>query len=286
MLAVLAVAVGLTGCGRATSGGGPSPFTPSDVPPSPSEENRARATALLDSMQRTAFDSAFVRLQDLAFTRTVRTERLRPGTAPASPGAPADPAQVEAFREREIAYRPAANPATDGTPLEGQVMRADSSGSFDASVLGRFAPASDPTSVPTNLATQAFPDDPAYLSEKKREAFQYTVRSSTYDGVPVHVVTVTARAKDTGTEPSARYARLTLHRDTYQLLAAHTVYTDRTLLYGQDTVFAISLRRGPGDAWVPHETHFRALLKMILRDPFDIRTTSTYRSFATPNTAA
>lgn len=286
MLAVFAVAVGLTGCGRATSGGGPSPFTPSDLPPSPSEENRARAIALLDSMQRTTFDSAFVRLQNLAFTRTVRTERLRPGTTVDAPGAPTDPAQVRAFREREITYRPAGSTSPNGGPFEVQVTRADSSGSFDASVLGRFAPTSDPTGVPTNLATQAFPDDPAYLSEKKHEAFQYAVRSATYDGVPAHVVTITVRPKDTGTEPSARYARLTLHRDTYQLLAVHTVYTERTLLYGQDTVFAISLRRGPGDAWVPRETHFRALLKMILRDPFDIRTTSTYQSFANTNTAA
>jgi hypothetical protein len=259
LTACLTIAVLLTGCGEATSGGGPSAFTPENLPASAGEEERARAIELLDKMQRTTFDSAFVQLQNYAFTRTVRTERRN------------GPAGPEAFRERTLTYTPDKN-----TTFRVASIRADSSGSFDASVLGRFAPSSNPDGIPTNLATQAFPEDPPYLAERKREAFQYNVRSDTYEGAPVNVVIVQARNGESGPEQSARFAELTLHRDTHQLLAAHTVYTERTLLYAQDTVFRILLHPAGGETWLPRETEFRALLDMILRDPLEIATRSTY----------
>ncbi|PEN11101.1 hypothetical protein CRI94_16910 [Longibacter salinarum] len=250
----------ITGCGDATSGGGPSTFTPPNAPSPPSADERDRAIAVLDSMKRTVFDSAFVHLRDYAFTRSVRTERIDSNDG------------VSAFRERTLRYRPNG----DASPFQITLVDSDSSGSFDASVLGRFGPSPDPSGVPVDLASEAFPDDPPYLSARKREAFQYNVRSDTYEGAPALIVTVQARESGTGPDQVARYAELTVHGDSYELLAAHTVYTERTLLYGQDTVFHITLARTENDTWLPKETRFRAILDMVLRDPFHVRTESTY----------
>lgn len=276
-LALLVAVLLLPGCGGSTSSGGPSPLEPDDLPETPSSDIRAEAIALLDSMDRAAFDKAFVRLGSLPFTQTVRTERL------------SESGSVLAFREQRLRYdlntmpSAASEQATGGSPTyEVTVTRADSSGSFDASVLGRFAPRRDANQPPANIATQAFPDDPAFLSARKREAFHYTYRERTYEGEPAHVVTIWAKRGESGVEQSARFAELTLHRDSHELLAARTVYAERTMLYRQDTRFDIRLYRGPGDVWLPRETTFRATLDMLLRDPRHFRTTSTYTARAMP----
>lgn len=282
LLALVMAAILLSGCGGSTSSGGPSPLEPDDLPDPPSPDIRAEAIALLDSMDRTAFDTAFVKLGSIPFTQTVRTERL---TASGS---------VLAFREQRLRYdlntmRSAASGSVasdkepEGTPTyEVTVTRADSSGSFDASVLGRFAPQTDANQPPANVATQAFPDDPPFLSDRKREAFHYAYRERQYEGAPVHVVTIWAKPGESGIDQSARFAKLTLHRGTHELLAAETVYAERTMLYRQDTRFDVRLKRGPGDVWLPRETAFRATLDMLLREPRHFRTTSTYTARATP----
>jgi hypothetical protein len=156
------------------------------------------------------------------------------------------------------------------------VIRSDSSGNFDAAVLGRFAPTSAEGQSPSNLAVQAFPDDPPYLSARKQEAFHYTHRESTYEGEPVHVVTIWAKPTEGGTEQSARFAELTVHRTSNELLAARTVYAERTMLYRQDTRFEIRLHEDAGGVWLPGETTFRATLDMLMREARHFRTTSTY----------
>ncbi len=268
VLALFATALVLTGCGGSTSAGGPSPLEPNTVPGVPSEEIRVETIALLDSMNRSAFDSAFVELGKRPFNRTVRTERLD------STGS------VLAFREQTLRYDlPQAQPASSSnepTPYEVTVIRSDSSGNFDAAVLGRFSPTSEEGQPPSNLAVQAFPKDPAYLSTRKREAFHYTHRDETYEGEPVHVVTIWAKRGEGGTEQSARFAELTVHRVSNELLVAQTVYAERTMLYRQDTRFEVRLRDGPGGVWLPGETTFRATLDMLLRDARHFRTTSTY----------
>lgn len=270
VLALLVAALLLTGCGGSTSAGGPSPLEPDTMPDVPSEEIRAETIALLDSMTRTAFDSAFVELGKRPFNRITRTERLD------SAGS------VLAFREQTLRYertRPASSSAASSSAspeYEVSVIRSDSSGNFDAAVLGRFAPTSEDGQPPSNLALQAFPDDPAYLSARKREAFHYTHRDATYEGEPVHVVTIWAKPGEGGTEQSARFAELTVHRTTNELFAAETVYAERTMLYRQDTRFEIRLREGASGVWLPGETSFRATLDMLLRDARHFRTTSTY----------
>lgn len=257
----------LTGCGDSTSAGGSSPLEPGTLPDVPTEEVRAETITLLDSMKRTTFDSAFVYLGTQSFNQTTRTERLDASES------------VRAFREQTLRYDvtnrvPTTSTASDRYKVS--VVRSDSSGTFDASVLGRFAPTVEPDQPPSNLAIEAFPDDPAYLSARKREAFHYTYRDATYDGEPAHVVTIWAKPGDGGMEQSARFAELTLHRDSNELLAAQTVYTERTMLYRQDTRFEIRLREGSGGVWLPHETAFRATLDMLLRDARHFQTTSTY----------
>jgi len=271
VLALFATALVLVGCGGSTSAGGPSPLEPDTVPDAPSEELRAETINLLDSMTRSAFDSAFVELGKRPFNRTVRTERLD------STGS------VLAFREQTLRYDlPQAQSASssvepaESARYEVSVLRSDSSGTFDAAVLGRFAPTAEEGQPPSNLAVQAFPDDPAYLAARKRAAFHYTHRDATYEGEPVHVVTIWAKSREGGTEQSARFAELTVHRTSKELLATRTVYAERTMLYRQDTRFEIRLQEGPNGIWLPGETAFRATLDMLLRDARHFRTTSTY----------
>jgi len=254
----------LAGCGGSTSAGGPSPLELDTLPDVPSAELRAETITLLDSMKRTTFDSAFVQLGTQSFNQTTRTERLDASES------------VRAFREQTFRYDLTNKAPTASNRYEVSVVRSDSSGTFDASILGRFAPTVEPDQPPSNLATEAFPDDPAYLSARKQEAFHYTHSDATYDGEPVHVVTIWAKPGDGSMEQSTRFAELTLHRDSNELLAARTVHAERTMLYRQDTRFEIRLREGPGGVWLPHKTAFRATLDMLLRDARHFQTTSTY----------
>ena len=263
----------LVGCGEATSMGGPSPLAPETRPAAGDENEREAAIERLRQMQRTAFDTAFTELGRYAFTRSVRTEKR------------ASDETVAAFRQRTLQYRPQqprpasvpGTPTFDITPVD-----ADSSGAFDASVLGQFAPAAEPGMLPVNLGAQAFPDDPPYLTSRKQEAFQFTLCDDTFENAPVQVVTVQARTTPLGQDQTARYAELVIHRDTNELLAARAVYAVRTLVYAQDTRFEMTLTRGPDDTWIPASTSFRAILDMLFRDPIDLSTTASYTDVRRP----
>jgi len=257
--------------------GGASPLAPETRPAEADANEREAAIERLRQMRRTVFDTAFTQLGRYAFTRSVRTEKR------------ASDETVAAFRERTLQYRPqssrpaAGSGAASDTPgFDITTVDADSSGAFDASVLGQFAPAAEPGMLPVNLGTQAFPDDPPYLSSRKQEAFQFNLRDDTFENAPVQVVTVQARKTPLGQDQTARFAELVLHRDTNELLAARAVYAVRTLVYAQDTRFEMTLTRGPDDTWVPASTSFRAILDMLFRDPVDLSTTASYTDVRRP----
>lgn len=250
----------LGGTGCTSSSGGESPFMPSDT--ITSSVGRDSALAVLTSMRRTAFDSAFVRLSNYAVTRSVRTEQLTPAGA------------TTAVRSYEIRYAPGAE--------RGTIERRDSSGTFrEGGLFGRVAPESDPAARPENVAAQMLPDQPAFVEPRTREAFRYALRATTVRGTPVYTLEATARARGTGQDQAVRYARLRIHRPSRQLIGLTLVRDEEVLLFGEDSRMRLGLQRTAGGAWVPRESRVRAVLRVPFRTPRHFRTVSAFYEYET-----
>jgi hypothetical protein len=250
----------LGGTGCTSSSQGESPFMPSDT--ITSSVDRDSALAVLTSMRRTAFDSAFVRLSDYAVTREVRTEQLTPAGTPT------------AERSYEIRYAPGAE--------RGTIERRDSSGTFrDGGLFGRVAPESDPAARPENVAAQMLPDQPAFVEPRTREAFRYALRTETVRNTPVYTLEARARARGTGQDQAVRYARLRLHRHSRQLIGLTLVRDEEVLLFGEDSRMRLDLQRTADGVWVPRESRVRAVLRVPFRTPRHVRTVSAFYEYET-----
>jgi hypothetical protein len=265
-LHVLAAACLLAGGGLALLGcGSPSEapraaFAPTDT--LASAVGRDSALAVLTSMQRTAFDSAFAALNAYGVTRHVRTEQLSPSGT------------VTAISSYVVRYTPGSGPGT--------VRRRDTTGTFrDGGLFGRAAPARDPAARPPNVAAEVLPDQPAYVEPRTREAFRYALRADTLPtGPPVLVLEVRARDRGTGREQGVRYARLLLDRSSRQLIGLTTVRAGNVLLFGEQSRLHLRLRRAPdGETWVPDVTRMRASLHVPFRTPRQFRTASAYYGY-------
>jgi hypothetical protein len=259
-VALLAGALGLAGCGA--SGTRPDPaLVPSDTVTS--TVGRDSALAVLTSMRRTAFDSAFAVLDRYHVTRSVRTEQLSPSGV------------ATAVRSYVLRYAPA--------PERGVLQRRDSTGTFrDGGLFGRAAPARNPADRPADLADQVLPDQPAYVEPRTREAYRYALRADTLlNGPPVYVLEATARDRGTGRDQGVRYVRLLIDRASRQLVGLATVRAGTALLFGENSRFAIRLRRAPGGAsWVPHVTRTRASVQVPFRTPRQFRTVSAFYDYS------
>ncbi len=264
------VATGLGGCnppsdpeaaaaGAAASAASvPARFAPVRSIGETTEAERDSALAILGSMQRAAFDSAFVRLPAYAFRRTTRTEQIDPASG-----------AVTSRRERTVRYEA-------GEPQGAVVAASDSGAAFDEGMLDELVPGTDATARPENLATSAFPDDPAYRSKRTQEAFRYRARRSTYAGRPAWTVTVQARRDGQGRDQSVRHAELTLLRDTRTLVRASTIRSENVLLFREESRLEVALQPGPSGTWVPDRTRFHARIDIPFREVLELRTTSTY----------
>jgi hypothetical protein len=225
--------------------------------------DRDSALAVLSSMRRTAFDSAFVELDEHAFTRYVRTEQLD------SSG------RATAVRSYELRY-----PTGTGA---GRIQRRDSIGAFRrGGVFSRVAPERNPTERPANLAAQVLPDQPAYVEPRTREAYRYALQTDTLlDGTPVYVLEATARDYGTGRDQGIRYARLRLDQASRELIGLTVVRADAALLFGENSRLTIHLRPGADDpqTWVPHLTRVRASVNVPFRTPRQFRTVSAFYAY-------
>jgi len=260
-----AMLVPLLGCDNGTAANDDAAlFAPANRPVASSPAERDSALALLDRMQRSAFDSAFVHLDRYGFVRSMRTEQRTASGA------------VTAWTERTLRY-----PA-DGTAP--RVLNSDSMGAFTGTTLGPLGPSSAPKPQPPNAATYAFPEDAAYLSERTQGAFQYTLRPNTsIDGQAARVVEIHPKQTPDGRDQVIRFARLTIARGTHQLLAAHTVRSERVLLFQEDSELILRLQRSPDrQTWVPAVSRFRTRVDVPLRDPQQFRTASTYTDYVRP----
>jgi hypothetical protein len=247
------VLLGGTGC--TSSDREASPFLPSDT--LTSAVDRDSALAVLTALRRTAFDSAFVRLNDYAVTRALRTEQMTPAGS------------TTAVRSYEIQYRPGAG--------RGTVRRRDSTGAFrDGGLFGRVAPDTDPAARPVNVAAQILPDQPAFIEPRTREAFRYALRTETVRGTPVYLLEAAARSRGTGRDQGVRYARLRIHRPSRQLVGLTLVRNDQVLLFEEDSRMSLDLQRTADGTWVPRKSRVRALLHVPFRTPRQFRTVSSY----------
>ena len=222
---------------------------------------RDSALAILAQLNRTAFDSAFARLDAYAVTRHVRTEQMdTTGT-------------VTAHRTRTLRYSPGTAPGT--------IQRADSAGQFQTGgLLSSIAPTASRRARPSNLAAQALPDQPTYLAPRTQEAYRYALRrDSLLDGTPTHVVEAKARLDERGADQSIRYARLTIDRASDQLVGLTTARASQILLFRERSQVTLRLRRAPDATWVPHLTRVRALVDVPFRAPRQFRTVSAYYGY-------
>jgi hypothetical protein len=236
----------------------PAVFAPARSIGDPEAAERDSALAVLTSMQRAVFDSAFVRLADRSYTRRLRTEQIDPATG-----------TTTARREQTVRR-------DEGTGAATVVATADSGAAFKSGPLDTFVPASDPTEVPQNLAESAFPDDPAYLSERTRESFRYRLRPATVDGRSAWTIRIQARPEQ-GADQSIRYAELIVLRDSRELVAASTIRSENVLLFREESRMAIRLQPESDGTWLPAETRFHARIDIPFREPLEFRTVSTYR---------
>lgn len=252
------------GCGRAPAGD-PSPFLPADTV-APAETDRDSALAVLTSMRRTAFDSAFARMTDYAVTHRVRTEQLAPSGSTA------------ATREYAVRFVPG---RADGT-----VLRRDSSGTFRSGGVFSSLSSSRPiTARPPNPAPEVLADPPPYLAPRTREAFRYAVRPDTLsDGTSATAVLAQARPNDPGRDQDVRYACLIVTDEDRTLVGATVVRARRTLLFQEDSRITFQLQRPPGDSadapWVPARLEVRARVDVPFRAPRQFRTLSAYSDYA------
>jgi len=257
---MLAGVLGLAGCGA--SGERPSPaFVPIDT--ITSAVDRDSALAVLTSMRRTAFDSAFAGLDPYGMTRYTRTEQLSPSGT------------TTAIRSHVVAYAPGNG--------RGTIQRQDSAGTFRrGGLFGWAAPARNSAERPADVSGQVLADQPAYVEPRTREAFRYALRADTLgNGTPVYLLEATARDRGTGPEQGVRHVRLVLHRPSRQLIGLTMIRADAVLLFRENSRFHIRLRRaraGPAN-WVPHVTRSRASVQVPFRSPRQFRTVSAFYAY-------
>lgn len=252
--------VGGTGCSEAPVGSDPSPFGAVDTIASTTVP-RDSALSVLTAMERAAFDSAFVQLDEFAMTRYVRTEQLdTTGTA-------------TALHTHTLRY-------PSGTEA-GTIRRRDTVGQFQSGgILSSITPPQDPTERPANLAAQALPDQPAYLAPRTREAYRYALRSdSLLDGTPTFVVEAKARTDDRGRDQGIRYARLIIDRTSNELVGLSVVRANQILLFRENSQLTIRLRTASDGTWVPHLTRVRAVVSVPLRSSRQFRTVSAFYDY-------
>jgi len=251
--------LGSLGCTTPTSGEGDPPFLSADT--ASRAVPRDSTLAVLTSMKRAAFDSAFATLDDYAVTRHLRTDRLTPSGT------------TVAVRAYTVRYPPGTDP--------GHILEGDSSGTFrHGGLLSGTLSTGPPSQRPSNVAALALSDQPAYLAPRTRDAYEYILRAdSLRDGTPTHVVTARARAAGTGQDQGVRYARLELERATRNLIGLTVVRAEQALLFSENSRLTLQLRRAPDGAWVPGVSRFRAMVDAPFRTPRQFRTVSAYYNY-------
>lgn len=210
----------------------------------------------LDSVQTALFLQAFDTLADLRFTFITRTAQYDTEE------------QLLALRERRVHVRPSHSP---------RVLLAADSGRFEAGWLSRFV-APDTSLTPTApTGRHIISDDPAYLSDRNRDAYRYVQQRDTLPGGhEVRVIDILARP-GLGDEQAIRRARLVLEPGEQRLVGLYLVRHRQDVLFGETSHFFARLQPTDGRTWLPDTTRYRSRLLFPLLRPFLIEHATAYR---------
>ncbi len=212
----------------------------------------------LSTIDQESFRGAFSQLDGREFTRYTRTEQFD------------DENQVIAFRERVVRH--------EGPPSNRrfETIDLDSSGAFDFGLFSRFVSRTVTAGEPADLTRHVVPNDPAYLSPRKREAYTYrSLPDTTLWNAAARVVEVRARP-GIGDGQNLRRARLYVDRGSNRLVAMHMERIDRALWFREESHYYVQVRPASDGSWIPYDTRFETRIVVPFRSAQRFKTVSTY----------
>lgn len=242
------------------------PFYPASYNPfqQPAAERDSIFTVLAEIDQR-PFRAAFEQLQHHSFTRYTRTEQFDRGDF------------LVAFQERILRH------ALDGNRRTYTTLAEDSAGAFDYGYFSGFVSENVTSQDPPDLIPYVLPEDPAYLTERNRDAYLYRILPDTlmWDMV-ARVIEIRARPAE-GDGQNIRRVRLYVDRGTQTLIAAYMERIDLSMWFREESRFYIHVRPAATGAWVPYNTRFESRISVPFRPTQLFRTVSTYYSYNAPS---
>jgi len=158
-------------------------------------------------------------------------------------------------------------------------LQADSSGRFDYGFFNRFVSENVSTVDPVNLVPHLLPEDPPYLSSRKRDRFTYRFRPDTllWD-TAAQVIEIKARP-EVGDDQNIRRVRLYVGQRDHTLLAIYLERIDLALLFREESDYFTHIRKTKEGDWVPYNTRYHTRIRTPFRSTRQFRTVATYYSF-------
>ena len=179
---------------------------------------------------------------------------------------------------RDAARAGRSEPA-DRTAQPFVTLSADSAGRFDYGYFSRFVSENVADQIPEDLTRYIVPEDPAYLSERNRDAYVYRFLPDTlmWDMV-ARVVEIRARPAE-GDGQNIRRVRLYIDRSSQTLIAMFVERIDLAMWFREESRFYVHIRPAPSGRWVPYNTRFESRISVPFRPTQLFRTVSTYYNF-------
>jgi hypothetical protein len=252
----------LFGCGRqGASIPGQAFYAVSANPYLQNSAERDSIFSVLRTINQEHFRYAFDRLATRNFTRYTRIEQFDRDD------------YLIAYDEHVVRH------GTSGGARTFEVLDVDSAGDFDYGYFSRFVSETIPMQDPPNLAAYILPDEPAYLSERNRDAYLYRFLADTlmWD-VVAQVVEIRAKPKD-GDGQNVRRVRFYIDRSSKALIGMHMERIDLAMFFREESRFYVHIRRSPDGSWVPYNTRFETRIRVPFRPAQLFRTVSTYFRF-------
>ena len=209
-------------------------------------EETSLVMSALEEMDGALLQRAFERLSEYAHTRYSRTEQRIAGLA-----------TMERITRHSV----------DSSVT---VLSERASGDFTANGDG-----AEPKFL--HRPEHIIPEDPPYLSERFREAFEYRFLPDTLLwGRETQVIAIRARP---GAPHAVRHARYYLDRASNSLVALFLERSAGGMFFTERSRYFLQLRPGPHRAWVPHHIHVESRLALPFRRPRKVSRTATFYSY-------
>lgn len=250
---------GLSAVLAACGGREAPPLSPADA------AARDSVVTILAGLDTTGIRSAFDRLEDLDYTRYIRTEQFD------------EEDYLVAYTEHVVRV----GRDSDGEQAV-EIQQADSGGAFDFGFFKRFVSANLESVDPVDLVPHVIPDDPDYLNPRMQDSYLFSERGDTL------LWNRTARIIEVRARPgyadglSIRRARYYIEPETDRLLAMGLERIDLALLFREESSFFVHVHpvSVAGERpLLPWNTRFESTIRTPFRDAYTVRTVSTFRDF-------